>query len=121
MPWLYFQRSGELLDPNGKLAGVGYSGFGEGKNRPEMEHVKAIGPIPRATYRIGAPYNSDNVGPYALTLATDEKIHGRTALRIHGDNGKGTASHGCIILPRPLREAIWESGDHTLIVKEGRK
>jgi len=36
---------------------------------------------------------------------------------IHGGNGRGTASNGCIILMRGYREKIIESGDKELIVQ----
>lgn len=38
--------------------------------------------------------------------------------RIHGDSirAPGTASHGCIILPRAIRDRIWASGDRALQV-----
>jgi hypothetical protein len=43
---------------------------------------------------------------------------GRGEFRIHGDSiaHPGTASHGCIILPRAVRDAIWRSGDRALEV-----
>jgi hypothetical protein len=45
-------------------------------------------------------------------------MFGRSGFLMHGDNIRlpGTASEGCIILPRDLREAIWNSADHTLEV-----
>jgi hypothetical protein len=43
---------------------------------------------------------------------------GRSEFRIHGDSiaHPGMASHGCIILPRAVRDAIWRSGDRALEV-----
>jgi len=43
---------------------------------------------------------------------------GRSAFLIHGDSiaAPGTASHGCIILARPDRERIAESGVKQLVV-----
>lgn len=37
---------------------------------------------------------------------------------IHGDSiaRPGTASEGCVILDRSMREQIWSGGDHTLEV-----
>lgn len=116
--WVYKQRTGALIDPSGKHIATGYSGKGEHKNRPESEHLRALGPIPRATYTIGAPYDSEKVGPFCLRLTTAELIHGRSALLIHGDSIKepGNASNGCIILNRKIRNLIWDSGDRTLCV-----
>ena len=63
-----------------------------------------------------------STGPFTLVLAPapGTETHGRSAFRIHGDSIRlpGTASHGCIILPRPVREAIWASGDRDLEVVE---
>lgn len=46
--------------------------------------------------------------------------HGRTLFRIHGDSrlNPGTASVGCIILPRHVREQMSASGDIDLVVTE---
>jgi hypothetical protein len=41
---------------------------------------------------------------------------GRSLFRIHGDNAQNDASHGCVILPRNIRELIWNSGDRALTV-----
>lgn len=65
-------------------------------------------------------YDSKNVGPFAIIVdAVDSKpgddrhdATGRGAFRIHGDSirAPGTASKGCIILPRAIREKMWRSG-----------
>jgi hypothetical protein len=38
---------------------------------------------------------------------------------MHGDSKEhpGCASQGCIILPRPVREQVWHSGDRELEVR----
>lgn len=123
--WKYDQSSGELTR-DGKFVSRGYSGNGRGKNNPALEGVRGIGPIPAGRYKIGKPYDSQNVGPFTMPLdAVDAKpgddIHqptGRGAFRCHGDSIKapGTASKGCIILPRNIRQAIWASGDRDLEV-----
>lgn len=125
--WVWDQSAGELRR-NGQLVSKGYSGNGRGKNNPSMQAAVGVGPVPRGKWKIGAPYDSANVGPYALKLdAVDAKpgddTHqstGRGAFRIHGDSVKnpGTASHGCIILPRAIRQQIWASGDRDLEVVE---
>lgn len=123
--WTWDQSAGELRR-DGKLVSRGYSGKGRGKNNPSMEGVRGVGPIPRGRYTIKAPYDSRNVGPYTLPVdAIDAKPGddrheptGRSAFRIHGDSirAPGTASKGCIILPRAVRQAIWRSGDRLLEV-----
>jgi hypothetical protein len=124
MTWRWDQSAG-LLSHNGKLVARGYSGAGKGKNNPEAEGQRAVGPIPRGMWKIRAPYNSKAVGPYVLPVwAVDDvlddvhKPTGRSAFRIHGDSIRkpGTASKGCIILPRGIREQIWQSGDRDLEV-----
>lgn len=121
--WKYDQSTG-ALSKDGQFFTTAYSGKGrklhEGRNNPDMEHVVATGPIPRGRWTIGAPYDSKNVGPYALPLTPDgHDAHGRSAFRIHGNNAANDASHGCIIIsPRSLREHIWNSRDHTLEVVE---
>lgn len=119
--WKWDQSAGKLYR-DGQLVSTGYSGLGRGKNNPVMQAAVGVGPIPRGLWTIGAPYDSPNTGPYTLGLApkagTDTR--GRSAFRIHGDSiaHPGQASHGCIILPRPIRERIWRSGDRDLEVIE---
>lgn len=86
---------------------VGYSGYGDSKNNPTREHIRGEGPIPRGEYIIGPPRFSRNVGPIAMYLMPyGHMAHGRSALMIHGDNHTQTASRGCVILPKPVREEI---------------
>ncbi|WP_267253478.1 tlde1 domain-containing protein [Noviherbaspirillum malthae] len=86
-----------------------------------MEQVRNIGPIPRGHYRIGRPYQSESKGPHVMNLDPGgHAAHGRTLFRIHGDSrmSPGTASEGCIILPRHVRAQISASGDIDLVVVE---
>ena len=69
--WTWRQASGQLLR-DGSLVASGYSGFGPGKNNPAYEAVEGEGPIPCGLWAIGAPYDSDQVGPYALPYQTDQ-------------------------------------------------
>lgn len=121
MTWQWDQSAGSLTH-NGQHVANGYSGKDLGKNNPAMQAATALGPIPRGKWVIGPPYNSDNVGPYALPLTPEPgtDIEGRSAFRIHGDSiaHPGKASHGCIILPRSIREQIWAGGDYHLEVVE---
>lgn len=118
--WTYDQSTG-ALSRAGKIVAHGYSGADLGKNNPAMQAAKGIGPLPRGRWMIvGTPYTSGNTGPYTMALRaeTGTDTCGRGDFRIHGDSiaHPGTASHGCIILPRAVRGAIWASGDRDLEV-----
>jgi hypothetical protein len=117
--WQYEQITGRILQDGERIA-VGYSGAGECKNVPAAQDVHNAGPIPRGTYTIGAPVNTVTHGPYVLPLTPDaaNEMCGRAGFLIHGDSvvHPGTASEGCIILGRQVREAIWNSKDTTLEV-----
>jgi len=118
--WTYRQTSGDLIH-DGTLVGRGYSGAGrtldEGRNNPDMETVRGKGPIPAGLWRIHPPRNSRRVGPHAMDLTpVGHRAHGRTAFMIHGDNRRGDASRGCIILTPGLRHRVSESGDTDLEV-----
>ena len=117
--WVWSQGDG-ILSKDGKERAKGYSGNSLGKNNPLMDSVKNMGPIPRGLWRIDAPRDTDEHGPYVLGLTpfgeTDTK--GRGGFLIHGDSksNPGEASKGCIIVGRKVREEIWQSGDHSLEV-----
>lgn len=119
MTWRYEQVTGRLLY-NGDLVAIGYSGAGEGKNNPAMEDVHNVGPTPKGKYEIGPPVDTTTHGPYVLrlTACAGNDMCGRSGFLIHGDSVSkpGTASQGCIIMPRAVREKIWNSGDHSLEV-----
>lgn len=119
--WTYHITSGEMLDKNGKRVATGYSGKGKHKNVVADTAVVGEGPLPVGHYTINAPRTSQKTGPYAMDLspAKENQMFGRSAFQIHGDSVKnpGTASSGCIIMPRNIRELIWNSGDHELEVK----
>ena len=119
--WLYFQSTGELWH-EGVLVAKGYSGKGAGKNNPALQSTKHVGPIPRGFYTTEPPYNSTLRGPLCIPLEPDfdNEMFGRSAFLIHGDSIKkpGTASEGCIILGRKIRQSIVESRDKRLQVRE---
>jgi hypothetical protein len=122
--WTWDQSAGELRR-NGEVIAKGYSGKGAGRNNPDLEQVRATGPIPRGHWKIVERYDSNSVGPYALKVyAVDGQLDdthagtGRGTFRIHGDNRTGTASAGCIIVGPAMRRLIWECGDHDLEVVE---
>ena len=101
--------------------GRGYSGAGVFKNNPEAESLKDKGPIPKGEYGIlGPPAQTADHGPYVLHLYAKPgtETYGRSGFLIHGDSvtDPGTASKGCIVLDRRIRQIIWESGDRDLRV-----
>ena len=112
--WTYDQKSGQLSRDGANII-RGYSGAGEGKNRPEDQEIHNVGPIPRGKYTINAPQDTVTHGPYVLPLtpSPENEMFGRDGFLIHGDSkvDPGTASEGCVILPRNIRERIWASGD----------
>ena len=118
--WTYAQKTGDLLF-NGQLVGAGYSGFDNGKNNPSMQAVADLGPIPQGEWTIvGPPINTPTHGPFVLRLepSNGTNLFGRSGFLMHGDSieSPGTASHGCIIMPRNIREQVWQSGDTALQV-----
>lgn len=119
--WIYEQISGRLYqDTDLETVYVGYSGHGEGKNNPDLQHVKNVGPCPVGFYEVGAPYDSIDHGPYVMRLkpSPDNEMHGRGSFLVHGDSKKapGDASHGCLVFSRGAREALGTSGDRWLKV-----
>jgi hypothetical protein len=121
--WTFEQATGDLLDPSGNKVATGYAGRDAGKNNPDMQDVKGIGPLPRGTYYACAPADDRVVGAYAmrLTPSVNNDMFGRNSFFLHGDSVEhpGLASHGCIVFPRALRERFWSSGDHTIEVVHG--
>lgn len=121
--WTYAQNSGELQQ-DGKPVATGYSGAGAGKNNPALQSVPNVGPIPQGDWTItGPPVDTPNHGPYVLKLnpAAGTETFGRGGFLMHGDSKEhpGCASHGCLILPRSVREQVWTSGDRELEVRAG--
>ena len=117
--WIYNQSNG-TFSRDGRIVGQGYSGFGVGKNNPALQNLVDVGPIPQGHWEIGPPEDTHTHGPHvmALTPAPGTDTFGRGGFLIHGDaiEHPGAASHGCIILPRNLRDEISSSGDNQLQV-----
>jgi len=119
--WTYDQPTGQLFH-DGKIIGTGYSGHDDGKNNPASVAVHNVGPIPCGFYTIGEPHDTAKRGPFVLPLEPDAKneMFGRLGFLIHGDSIKapGTASEGCIVMARAIREEIWSSNDRRLEVTD---
>lgn len=111
---IYEQSTGKLTDApknaDPTRLGTGYSGHPPHVNDAEAQALKARGPIPRGRYRVSHPWEHVRLGPVAMFLVpfVANDMQGRSGFFIHGDNsyGNNTASHGCIILPRRIREEI---------------
>lgn len=124
MAWEYSQSTGRLTRISAQGARIevatGYSGRDRGLNNPVMENVADTGPIPRGEYSIGNPRRSAATGPHIMDLTpVGHNANGRTNFQIHGDNATPApfdASHGCIVLPRSIRDRISGSGDNLLRV-----
>jgi hypothetical protein len=118
--WTYDSANGNLSQ-DGSFVVAGYSGIGDGLNNPAEEMDADIGPIPRGDYTID-PFFDDpgGKGPIVAHLipAPETATFNRSGFMIHGDNAamNHTASHGCIILDREIRQRIAASGDTALEV-----
>lgn len=119
MKWVWHQRSGTMTR-DGQPFASGYAGRGVGKNNPDMQAVKGVGPLPAGSYRMTAMRYSAHTGPGTIVLeplATNE-MHGRGDFRIHGDSKShpGEASDGCIIIDRHSRDMMFQPGNILLVV-----
>jgi len=117
--WTWKQSTGELLH-DGNPDAEGYSGHGDGWNNPTCQAIPNVGPLPQGHYTIEPPVDTKTHGPFVLRLDPNpaNDMCGRSGFLIHGDAkaDPGSASHGCIILARVVRERIAASGDHHLEV-----
>ena len=121
----YNITTGQMLNPDSTELAIGYSGGNcgknpEGKNNPDMQNVKNIGPIPCGDYTIFKPAFADPVkGPLCMRLIPEvgNNMFNRGGFMIHGDtNPAGNASEGCIVLPHNARLIIANSNDNDLQV-----
>ena len=104
----------------------GYSGAGAAKNDPAAIDKRGLGPVPIGVYIIGPEREiTESHGPIVLPLTPIVHVQtfGRSAFFVHGDSIEhpGSASHGCIILPRPVREEMAYSRDKLLVVLSGNE
>lgn len=128
---IYDIRSGALFEAAPPVAGGevtpgkrlarGYSGHPPFVNDVTAQAVVARGPIPVGNYNIGRAFNHVRLGPCVFYLDPwdDNSMHGRSGFFIHGDNefGNQTASHGCIILSRSIREFVRVYSGGVLMVR----
>lgn len=96
-----------------------------------MDGVLNVGPLPRGKYTIEECYTGENTdkwgrgtkGDPALSLTPKDgtDIKGRSDFLLHGDYPDddpryGTASEGCIVVPRTVRQWIRAHGGGELTV-----
>lgn len=117
----YVQRTGDLYEPDGTFMARGYSGDRAHFNDPAAETMRGEGPIPTGMYTIGDPQDPvGHLGPIAMPLIPNAETdtHGRSAFFMHGDNtaANHTASHGCIIMGRVIRQHVLDSPEDQLLV-----
>lgn len=112
----YSQKDGDIwLD--GHYEGRGYSGRADGRNNPDMEHVRSTGPIPKGKWKIGEAFDHKLLGPCCFRLTpVGHTAHGRSAFLIHGDNKINDASEGCIVAGRTIRHRIRDDKETELDV-----
>jgi RHS repeat-associated protein len=132
LDWVYSQSTGTLthvpsdgVGPPQTIFTGGYSGHGVAVNNPPLDIVPGLGPIPTGTYAMGPEL--DNVtgsghtlkGSIRLTPDSSNWMYGRGGFLIHGDNARNdkSASEGCIIVPRAVRDKMGRSSDKTMRVE----
>lgn len=120
---VYSQSSGVMYledhERNRITLARGYSGHGTSINDPDSEGFVGRGPIPRGVWKVGSPVDSDRMGPHCIPLSpVGHDAYHRSGFYIHGDNRNGdrSASTGCIILPRNIRQVITYLRIHVLEV-----
>lgn len=115
--WSYDQSSGELRH-DGEFEGTGYSGAGASRNMASAQDIPSVGPTPQGRFKISKAYDHPHLGPCVMNLDPEPgtETFGRSLFRIHGDNARHDASHGCIILGPAIRRLIARSGDNELEV-----
>jgi hypothetical protein len=131
--WTFQQSSGKITAPDGTIAGLAYAGGNcgnnpEGINNPALQAASCVGPLPYGPkadgtpnmYTMGEPENHPKLGLFAIPLIpdADNSMFGRCSFFWHGDNPKlnQSASEGCIVSARNMRESAWNSGDHRMQV-----
>ena len=125
MAWQYAQLTGNMTDPSGQLQGKGYSGQPPHSNDPSAQDQPNIGPIPQGLWQmVELIPESTSHGPYVIRLEPypQTQTFGRSGFLVHGERiapPPGFASDGCIIQVRLVREMMWDSSDHDLLVVEG--
>jgi RHS repeat-associated protein len=90
------------------LSCEGYSGTGPGRDNPDAQNQRSVGPLPRGDYTVGESFRHGHAGPGTrrLTPVPGNNMEDRDGFLIHGNNAANDASNGCVILPPRCRSAI---------------
>ena len=122
--WTFEQSTGKLYDPDGTYIGTGYSGGDCGRNpesvnNPDMQGTHGC-TIPQGNYTRGQVIEGSHLGAFAIQLIPNpyNQMYGRAGFFMHGDNSEGnqSASEGCLIFPRSIRQEFHDSEDSMLNV-----
>ena len=130
----YSQSTGKLFqvadDGTSKLLGVGFAGNDSrpganpshipGRNNPEAQTLRCIGPLPVGWYTMGEPFHHPELGPLTFILTPDptNEMFGRDSFRMHGASATDplNSSEGCIVQAHDVRQAVADSGVRRLQV-----
>src|ERR1700740_941588 len=109
MAWNFSQKTGQGTWQSDARAG--HSGPRAGLDYPTFEQEVGVGPMPKGEWIIGQFFDDPGgKGPLVAHLLSSPQTdtHGRGGFMIHGDNtaANNSASEGCIVLPRWIRELI---------------
>ena len=117
MNWKFVIKTGHIYDPLGNKVWTGYAGGNEGKNpegvnNPLMVSVAKVGPLCPGFYTMESPLPTSHLGPFAIPLTPDATnvMFGRRGFYCHGDRTQPpprSASEGCIIAARAVRDQMW--------------
>lgn len=126
VPWKFAISAGKIFDPDGAFVSSAYSGGNKGQDPEGVDNTadesrKNIGPLPEGNYTLGTPVDHSQLGPFAIPLIPDStnEMYGRGSFFVHGDLVNGpvhSASEGCIIVQRSVRDSLWTSSDHQIQV-----
>ena len=96
----------------------GYAGNGKGRNNPDAEKIRNVGPLPKGLYTVTGPFTDAHAGALVFRLwpHVGNDMHGRSGFLIHGDNPQGDASRGCVILSKAARREIYRHAVRSLRV-----
>ena len=104
--FIYEQSTGTLAVRNGDYECplvAGFAGREAGRNAPDRQCEKSIGPVPRGDYAMRIVAHPRFKAPaIRLDPSPQTELCGRSGFFIHG----GTESHGCVILDKPSRDAV---------------